>query len=107
MNETCLFIKKTLADWDQVHARRRAQHMRDNARENKSRIDYKYKKGDRVRIITTPGDRQGKLYGYEHKGPFEITAVHNNATVTIQCGNFKERINIRRLKRVSNKPITG
>ena len=39
-----IFHKKTLTDWDQVHARRRAQQMRDNARENKSRTDYKYKK---------------------------------------------------------------
>ena len=88
-----------------MYAKRRAWQIKYDARENENRTDYEYKKSDRVRVITTIGDRQGKLYGYEHKGPFEIVSVHNNGTVSIKCGNFKERINIRRLKRVLNKQI--
>ena len=53
-----------------------------------------------VRIITGANERRGKLIGFEHPGPYEVTSAHTNGTVTIRCGNFLERINIRRLKRV-------
>ena len=92
--------KKVIADWELVQARRRAQQIKDNERENRSRTNYKYKVGDMVRIITTVRERKGKLIGFEHPGPYEVTRAHNNGTVTIRCGNFLERINIRRLKRV-------
>ena len=45
--------KKVIADWDLVHARRRVQQIKDNDRKNKSRTDYGFKAGDRVRVITT------------------------------------------------------
>ena len=48
-----------------------------------------------VRIITKANERRGKLIGFEHPGPYEITSAHTNGTVTIRCGNFLERINIR------------
>ena len=89
-----------IAEWELIQSRRRAQQIRDNNRENKSRTKYKYVIGNRVRIITTVRERKGKLFGFQHKGPYNITAVHNNGTVTIRCGYFNERINIRRLKRV-------
>ena len=91
--------KKVIADWDLLHARRRAQQIRDNNRENKSRTNYKFKAGDRVRIITTVRERKGKLKGFEHPGPYEVTCAHNNGTVTIRSGNFLERINIQRIKK--------
>ena len=91
--------KKVIADWELIHARRRAQQIRDNDCENRSRTNYKYKAGDRVRIITTARERRGKLIGFEHPGPYEVTSAHDNGTVTIRCGNFLERINIRRLKK--------
>ena len=50
--------KKVIANWDLVHARRRAQQIRDNDRENKSRTNYKFKDGDMVRII----DQQNLLF---------------------------------------------
>ena len=46
-------------------------------------------------------ERKGKLIGFEHPGPYEVTSAHSNGTVTIRCGNFLERINIRRLKKVN------
>ena len=56
-----------------------------------------------IRIVTTAKDRRGKLIGIENPGPYEITEDHNNGTITIRCGNFLERINIRRVKRVNKK----
>ena len=52
-----------------------------------------------VSIITTVRERRDKLIGFEHPSPYEITSAHDNGTVTIRCGNFLERINIRRLKK--------
>ena len=88
-----------IANWDLVHARRRAQKIRDNDRENKSRTNYKFKAGDMVRVITTARERKGKLTGFEHPGPYEVKQSHDNGTVTLRSGNFPERINIRRLKK--------
>ena len=56
-----------------------------------------------IRIITTAKDRGGKLIGFEHSGPYEVTQAHNNEIITIRYGNFLERIKIRRGKRVNNK----
>ena len=53
--------------------------------------------------MTTVRKRRSKLFGFEHKGPFDITTVHDNRTVTIKYGNFNERINIRKLKRLQTK----
>ena len=75
--------KKVIADWDLVHARRRDQKIKDNDRENKSRTDYIFKAGDRVRVITTVRERKGKLQGFKHPGTYEITHAHNNGTVII------------------------
>lgn len=50
-------------------------------------------------------ERKGKIFGFEHKRPYQVTAVHNIGTVTIRCRNFHERINIRRLKREQIKAV--
>ena len=53
-----------------------------------------------IRIIITAKGRGGKLIGFEHPGPYEVTQAHNNGIITIRCGSFLERINIHRVKRV-------
>ena len=37
------------------------------------RTSYNYKVGHKVRIVTTVRERRGKLFGFEHKGPYNIT----------------------------------
>lgn len=70
-------------------------NWRNNARENRSRIDYDYKRGDYVYVIIK--DIKRKLAPTK-QGPFRIVQVHTNATVTIQRSpHVTERINIRRL----------
>ena len=100
-----IFHKTVVADWELIQARLRAQQIRDNGWENRSRTNYKYIIGDKVRIMTTVRERKGKLFGFEHKGQYLITAVYNNVTVKIKCRNFHERINIRRLKRVQERAV--
>ena len=84
-----------LANWHYITNRRRKNVLYNNARENKSRIDYDYKVGDFVFLLTK--DIQRKLAAIK-TGPFRIVIVHTNATVTIQRSrNVVERVNIRRL----------
>jgi len=84
-----------LANWHHITNRRHNNILYNNARENKSRIDYDYKVGDFVFILTK--DIQRKLADVK-KGPFRIVIVHTNATVTIQRSrHVVERVNIRRL----------
>ena len=54
-----------------------------------------------VRIITKANKRTRELIELEHHGHYEVTCAHINGTVTIQCGNFLEWINIQRLTKVN------
>ena len=101
-NRDMKFHKTVVANWELIQSRHRAQQTKDNIRENRSRTSYQYTVGDSVRIVTTVRERRGKSFGHEHKNPYDIVTVHNNGTVDIKRGNFMERINIRRLKRVTN-----
>jgi hypothetical protein len=68
----------------------------NNACENKGRFDYDYKVGQKVLLRN-----EGILRNAEsrwHKKPRLITSVHMNGTITVQCGNKIERMNIRRVK---------
>ena len=75
--------KKVITDWELIHARRRAQQIKDIARENRSRTNYIYKTGDMIRIITIAKDRRGKIIGFEHPGPYKVIQIHYNGTITI------------------------
>lgn len=92
--------KKMFADLELIHTRCRAQQTIDNNRENRSRTNYKYKAGAMVRIITTSKERKGKLIGFEHPSPYEVTCAYDNGIITIRCRNIHERINIRRVKKM-------
>ena len=72
------FHKTVIADWELIQARRRVQQIRDNDWENRSRTNYKYIVGYKVRIVTIVRERNGKLFGFEHTGLYDITAVHDN-----------------------------
>ena len=65
-----------------------------NARENKSRIYFGYKIGEKVLLIV---DSEQRKAGDRNIGPYVVTEMFSNGTVRIQCGTISERINIRRL----------
>lgn len=79
--------KKLIADWKLIYTRRRAQQIRDNERENRSRTNYECTYGDTIRIITMARERKEILFGFEHSSPYDITSDHANGTVIIRCGN--------------------
>ncbi len=91
-----LFDILFIADWQQIGEHRQQLTDLNNARENKGRIDYDYKVGRKVLVR-----KEGILRKSEsiwHRKPWLITSVHTNGSITIQCRNKLERINIRRVK---------
>jgi RNase H-like domain found in reverse transcriptase/Integrase zinc binding domain/Reverse transcriptase (RNA-dependent DNA polymerase) len=75
-----------------VRQRREAAIQQNNARENKRRIAYDYKVGDRILILSNSMDPKLQL----HKGPFNVVGFNKaSGTLHIQRRNYIEPINIR------------
>ena len=89
-----LFDIPYLADWTDIGRRRQQQIDNSNALENKRRLSYDYKVGDKVLIV-----KKGIIRKVEdpNEGPYTITQVHTDGTVRIQRGAISERLHIRRL----------
>ena len=84
-----------LADWNKIGDYRQRQTDRNTARENKARVDWDYKVGDKVLLR-----KEGILRKSEtkwQKAPWTIVQVHTNGTIRIQCGTKFERLNIRQV----------
>jgi hypothetical protein len=91
-----LFDILFIADWQKIKEHRQRLTDLNNARENKGRIDYDYKVGQKVLLW-----KEGILRNTEsiwHRKPWLITSVHTNGSITVQHGNKIERMNIRRVK---------
>jgi hypothetical protein len=91
-----LFGITFIADWQKIGEHRQRLTDLNNACENKGRIDYDYKVGQKVLLR-----KEGILRNAEsrwHKKPWLITSVHTNGTITVQCRNKIDRMNIRRVK---------
>ncbi len=91
-----LFDIPFIANWQKIGEHRQRLTDLNNARENEGRIDYDYKVGQKVLLW-----KEGILCNAEsrwHKKPWLITSVHTNGTITVQCGNKIDRMNIRRVK---------
>ncbi len=90
-----LFDIPLIADWKQIGEHRQRQTDLGNERENKTRVDYDYKVGEKV-LIHNDGILR-KAESKWIKEPWTIMTVHRNGTIRIQCGTKLERINIRRV----------
>jgi hypothetical protein len=91
-----LFEILFIADWQKIGEHRQQLTDLNNACENKGRIDYNYKVGQKVLLR-----KEGILHNAEsrwHKKPWLITSVHKNGRVTVQYGNKIDRMNIQRVK---------
>jgi len=89
-----LFDIPYIADWADIGKRRQKQVEKSNTNENKQRLDWDHKVGDKVLIV-----KKGIIRKLEdpNEGPYTITQVHTNGTVRIQRGAISERLHIRRL----------
>jgi hypothetical protein len=91
-----LFDIPFVADWQKIGEHRQKLTDLNKSHENKGRIDYDYKVGQKEVLR-----KEGILRNAEsrwHKEPRLIISVHTNGTITVQCGSKKERMNIRRVK---------
>ena len=91
-----LFNIPFIVDWQKIGEHRQQLTDLNNARENKGRIDYDYKVGQKVLLR-----KEGILGNAEsrwHKKPWLITLVNTNGTIKVQHGNKIEWMNIRRVK---------
>jgi len=83
-----------VADWHLIKQRRQQLVNDDLRRKNAKRRKFDYAQGQRV---LKKRHKPNKL-GLRTEGPYQITRVHTNGTVTIQLRNsVTERINIRRV----------
>ncbi len=97
-----LFDIPFIADWQKIGEYRQQLTELNNPRENKGRIDYDYKVGQKVLL-----GKEGILRNTEsrwHKKPWLITTIHTNGTITVQRGNKEEWMNIRRVKPFMEDP---
>lgn len=94
-NRDMLLPIPLLADYNLIRERRQAV-IDDNARKaNLRRRFHDYKIGDEVLLLLKP---LGTL-GPKTEGPYTITQVHSNGTITIlRAPNITERLSIRRVK---------
>jgi hypothetical protein len=91
-----LFDILFIADWQKIGEHRQWLTDHNNAHENKGRIDYDYKVGQKVLLR-----KEGIFRNAEsrwHKKPWFIASVHTNGTITVQCRNKIDRMNIQRVK---------
>ncbi len=91
-----LFDIPFIADWQKIGEYGQRLTDLSNARENKGRIDYDYKVGQKVLVR-----KEGILRKFEsiwHRKPWLIMTVHTNGAIRVQHRNKLERMNIRRVK---------
>ncbi len=91
-----LFDIPFIADWQKIEQHRQQLTDLNNAHDNKGRIDYDYKVGQKVLLR-----KEGILRKSEpiwHRKPWLITSVHTNGTITVQRGNKQEWMNIQQVK---------
>jgi hypothetical protein len=82
-----LFDIPFIADWQKIGEHRQWLTNLNNAQENKGRIDYDYKVGQKVLFR-----KEGILRNVDsrwHKMAWLIISVHTNGTITVQRGNKK------------------
>jgi hypothetical protein len=91
-----LFDILFIADWKKIGEHRQRLTDLNTAHENKGRIDYDYKVGQKI-LVQNEGILR-KAQSIWQKEPWTITTVHTNGTITIQRGDKLERLNIRRVK---------
>ena len=82
------------ACWKIIKDKKQKQIIKNNARENKSRIDHTYKIGDQVLI---KNEQSSKYARQAYSGPYKITAVNTNGTVKLKKGIIEETWNIRNI----------
>ena len=92
------------ANWGAIALRRKERILRDNIRENKTRLPHQYTVGEQV-LITKPG-KIPKM-SLPREGPYTIVRIYTNGTVRVQRGPIESTINIRRITPYTTRSNPG
>ena len=91
-NKDMILRTNILVNTELVRQRRQAVAIKNNERENKRRIPYKYQKGGKVLLLTRYLDPKLKL----KPGPYKIVDFNaKNGILHIQRGQYIEPIHMR------------
>jgi hypothetical protein len=85
-----------MANWKKIGEHRLKLSDLSTAQENKARIDYDCQVGQKV--LDRNNSTLHKAKSRYLKDPWTIRSVHTNGTITVQCINKSERMNIWRVK---------
>ncbi|GMF53297.1 unnamed protein product [Phytophthora fragariaefolia] len=88
-------------DWTAEHRRKVEQVRAHNERENQGRAKWTYRPGDHVLLHRDAGI-QGKMQPL-FDGPFEVIAVQEHGTLTLDKGRYLEKVHIRRVRPCKGK----
>lgn len=83
-------------DWQAEHQRKVNQVRAHNARENQGRSVWTYQPGDQV-LLRRDAGVQSKMQPL-FDGPFEVIAVQEHGTLTLDKGRYLEKVNVRRVR---------
>ncbi len=89
-----------LIDWERVKTVRLKDAIDNNKKENKKRLEHKYKVGDKVLLVLKNYKLRNNpkiLPSTYARGPFTIIEVIANGTVKIQYGAFEDTVSICRI----------
>ena len=80
-NRDALHNVRFEADWKYIKDRKQRLIVQNNKKENARRVPHTYQIGDQVLVDQDPQRKHGQD---RYKGPFEVTTVHDNGTVTLR-----------------------
>ena len=82
------------ANWKIIKERKQKLINKGNERENKNRIDYKYKEGDKVLLKNA---WKTKFNQDAYIGPYTITTVQDNRTIRAKKRRVTDTYNLRNI----------
>ena len=91
-NRDMILNTQSLIDWDLIRQNKHSIAIRNNIKENSKRIEYEYNIGDEVLL-----DYNHRKLDQPYDGPYQITQIRNNSTITLQKGSIETTVNIRQL----------
>ena len=83
-----------IADWEAIKQRKQQIIDKNNKMENSKRKEHIYRVWDQVLFK----NKWAQKYKRPYKGPYTITKVWENGTVTLRMGAVQNRVNIRWIK---------
>ena len=82
-NRDALHNVRFEADWKYIRERKQCLIQQNNKRENAKHQPYTYQVNDQVMVLQHPSRKHGED---RYRGPYTVSAVHDNGTVTLRQG---------------------